>query len=285
MDDSPSPNRRWYHLTPDRLITGLLVAEGFLLLSNQFCWFPFNEKKGWTVLIGVATICLGVLLLLLWFALSLLTRIRFQFSIRSLLVLVAISAALLGWLRIEMERGQRQAEVVAELEESGANVYYHYEFDEAGDLIKNAEPTIPGWVRAIVGNDAFTRVKLVSHHGAKAAVIKSEWPLLKELVGLERLYLGGSKITDKEMEDLKGLSSLRELYLDYTEITDAGLAHLRELPHLEKLGLRDWKFTDASLKHLDGLSSLKWLDLYGNETTDEGVKKLQQALPKCKIER
>lgn len=42
--------RRWYHLSPDRLIVGLTAVEGFLLLSEQFQWFAFNEKKGWTVL-------------------------------------------------------------------------------------------------------------------------------------------------------------------------------------------------------------------------------------------
>lgn len=43
--------RRWYHLTPDRLIFGLLAVEGFLLLSEHYQWFAFNEKKGRTVLI------------------------------------------------------------------------------------------------------------------------------------------------------------------------------------------------------------------------------------------
>ena len=31
---------------------GLLAVEGFLLLSEWFRWFPFNEHKGWTVLIA-----------------------------------------------------------------------------------------------------------------------------------------------------------------------------------------------------------------------------------------
>jgi hypothetical protein len=59
----PTPNRRWYHLTPDRFFIGLLVVQVFLLLSDQFKWFPFNEKKGWTVLIAVGVVGLAVLVM------------------------------------------------------------------------------------------------------------------------------------------------------------------------------------------------------------------------------
>jgi hypothetical protein len=36
--------------------------------------------------------------------------------------------------------------------------------------------------------------------------------------------------------------------------------------------------------HIQGLSQLNVLDLRNTKVTDQGVKKLQQALPKCKIE-
>ena len=35
---------------------GLLALEGFLWLSERYRWFPFNEHKGWTVLICLATV-------------------------------------------------------------------------------------------------------------------------------------------------------------------------------------------------------------------------------------
>jgi hypothetical protein len=50
------------------------------MLSEQFRWFPFNEHKGWTVLIAVAAAGLFMLMLLGWFATSLVLRRRFQFS-------------------------------------------------------------------------------------------------------------------------------------------------------------------------------------------------------------
>jgi len=42
--------RRWYRLTPDRFVIGLLIVECLLWVPEKFQWFPFNEKKGWTML-------------------------------------------------------------------------------------------------------------------------------------------------------------------------------------------------------------------------------------------
>ena len=88
----PACKLRWYRLTPERLLMGLLAVEGLLLLSERFRWFAFNERKGWTVLIAVAAVGLAGLCTLLWFAVALLLRRPFQFSIRSLLVLTVAVA-------------------------------------------------------------------------------------------------------------------------------------------------------------------------------------------------
>jgi hypothetical protein len=43
--------------------------------------------------------------------------------------------------------------------------------------------------------------------------------------------------------------------------------------------------TDKGLEHLKGLTQLQMLFLRETKVTDQGVKKLQQALPKCNIQR
>ena len=43
------------------------------------------------------------------------------------------------------------------------------------------------------------------------------------------------------------------------------------------------KVTDAGLVHLKRLTKLKYLNLRDTKVTDASVKKLQQALPNCKI--
>ncbi len=42
----PIPKLHWFHLTPDRLVIGLLVVEGLLWLSERFQWFGFSQHKG-----------------------------------------------------------------------------------------------------------------------------------------------------------------------------------------------------------------------------------------------
>jgi hypothetical protein len=86
----PKPARS-YRLTPDHLVIGLLVVECQLWLSERYTWFGFNEKKGWTVLIAAAVVGMAFLVMLLWFVASLLLRWRFQFSIRSLLLVVVVA--------------------------------------------------------------------------------------------------------------------------------------------------------------------------------------------------
>jgi hypothetical protein len=119
-----TPNRRWYHLTPDRFVVGLLVVQVFLLLSERFEWFAFNEKKGWTVLIAVGVVGLAVLVTLGWGLICLLLRQRFQFGFRSLLVFFVAASVPLGWLAWEMQKARRQREAVETILELGGIVNY-----------------------------------------------------------------------------------------------------------------------------------------------------------------
>jgi hypothetical protein len=74
MDNVAEPKPRWYRLTPDRFILGLLAVELFLRVSDWQGWFPFYQYRGWSVLTTVAVVCLALSLLLLWFAVSLIFR-------------------------------------------------------------------------------------------------------------------------------------------------------------------------------------------------------------------
>jgi hypothetical protein len=107
-----------------------------------------------------------------------------------------------------------------------------------------------------------------------------------------KVLLSDTQITDAGLEHLKGLTSLKRLDLYSTQITDAGLEHLKGLTGLQSLDLRSTQITDAGLEHLKGLTSLKrnavqdvgaWLDLSSTRVTDTGIKKLQEALPNCRI--
>ena len=110
MADAPEKaRRRWFRITPDRCVVAILALEGFLLLSAWLRWFPFNQHKGWTVLVAWRRSGTFVLMFL-WFLAALLFRWRFQFSILSLLVLVVVVAVPFSWLATEMKQARDSGE-------------------------------------------------------------------------------------------------------------------------------------------------------------------------------
>ena len=106
---------------------------------------------------------------------------------------------------------------------------------------------------------------------------------LKGLRRLEVLLLDDTLVTDAGMATVASLSSLRELSLYRNEIGDLGVEHLKTLPKLSKLELSYTYVDDAGLDHLPALKELKSVSLYGTLATEEGFKKLQQAMPRLKV--
>jgi len=248
MNDSeaPKPKRRWYQFTPDRFVLALLAVEVFLLLSERFQWFTFSGHKGWTVLISLAAVGAAVLFLPLWFLVSLVCRWRFQFSLRTLLIVVLVLCLPLGWLGEKVRQARRHQETVKAIEEAGGYVGHEYEVLglDLGDV---------------------------------------------DYVGL------GRDSGDAELEDLKeqleGLTGLRALDVDCCYgITDAGMEHLQGLNNLKWLNISHTKVTEAGLEDLKGMTNLEVLYvccLYKadkpEKISDEDFKKLQEALPNCRI--
>jgi hypothetical protein len=85
-------------------LVALLVLEGLMVLSERFRWFGFNEARGFTVRITIFLVGLALLAMLLWLAVSLVFRLRFQFTIRSLLLLTLVVAVPCSWLTTENQR-------------------------------------------------------------------------------------------------------------------------------------------------------------------------------------
>ena len=154
----PTSTRRLFCPTPSWLIFGLLVVEGLLWLSERFGWSWFNEKKGWTVLIGVAVVGGAMILMLVWLAIAFLFRWRFQFSIRVLLLIVTATAVPFSWLAVEMKAAKEQKEAVEEFKRFGC-VRYNWEFSADGHAaLDNPPPPGPEWLRNLLGVDFFGSV-------------------------------------------------------------------------------------------------------------------------------
>jgi len=59
---------------------------------------------------------------------------------------------------------------------------------------------------------------------------------------------------------------------------------MKRLSRLEVLDISgSSQITDGGLVHLEDLPKLESLFVFQTQVTDEGVKKLQQALPNCKV--
>jgi hypothetical protein len=123
---------RWFRLTPGHVVIGLLAVEVGLWLSERIGWFGWH--KGYAVLTCVAVAGVAMLLMLVWFGVALIFRQRFQFSIRSLLVLTVAVAIPSSWLAVETKKAGEQEAHVRELRTLG-DVIVEYELDVTPNYI------------------------------------------------------------------------------------------------------------------------------------------------------
>ena len=218
----PTPSFRWFCPTPGRFVLVLLVVEVLLWLSERFRWLPWH--KGYAVLTVVAFVAAALVGMLLCFVVALVFRRRFQFSIRSLLVLVVVVAVPCSWMVVEVKKAKEQQEAVEAIRGLGGNLYYDYDFDRSGTWISGAQPGTPAWLRARLGDDFFALARSVT-------------------------FMSGGKITDDETACLESLPDLKELWLILQRsVSDRTLVHLKGIRKLEVLYLAHRPRQDSTPK-------------------------------------
>jgi internalin A len=102
------------------------------------------------------------------------------------------------------------------------------------------------------------------------------------LVQLERLFLGGARISDDGLGHLENLTRLQVFSLHGRDISSRGLEHLGRLVQLRELDLSDTKVTDDGLVRLRGLTALVSLNLQRTHVSGEGFVYLRD-LPHLKF--
>ena len=236
-------------------MVGLLAIEVMLFLSDHFRWLPFNEKKGYTVLAAVAAVGLALLAMLFAFIIALVFRWRFQFGLRSLLILVLATAVSCSWLAVEVERAERQRGALQALKKYPNIIRFDYESSPT-----QQGPPGPEVLRRFLGVEFFADVEFVC-------------------LGVDNDF------TDAEIAHLEALPQLKTLNLPGAAITDTGVSRLATLRRLTWLDIGYAKISDAGLEHLAELSQLSELHINDTNVTDEGAQRLQHVLPTCKIVR
>ncbi len=143
------------------------------------------------------------------------------------------------------------------IERLGGQVAYEGEVVPPSVSGISPKPSL-SWLQALMGDENFDEICFISFdsHG----------------------------FTDTQVEHVKLFRKLSILFLDNTQVSDAGLVHLEGLSNLGWLSLKSTQVTDAGLEHLRGLRELQMFILDDTNVTPEGVKRLQEALPNCKIE-
>ena len=258
MDATTQPRIRWFHLTPGRLVLLLLAIECLLWLSERVGWLGWH--KGYAVLTGVASVGVAMVVMLVWFGVALIFRRRFQFSIRSLLVLVVVVAMPCSWLAVEMKRAREQKQAVDSICASDGFVIYAEMADDEG-WFDDRKPQLPsqGLLVQFFGESFFYTVSSVH---------------LVQAYGFRWWSQGGP-------------ISLGGLVTKYTKREGARsiLLALKDLPDLRALDLSNMPVDDSDTEYIIPLTGLRHLYLSSTRVTDSGVAKLQQALPNCKITR
>ncbi len=188
----------------------------------------------------------------------------FQFSVRSVLIAMTLFGV---WFGLRMDRARRQQKAVAVLRERGG-VLYESQFQCEGLSARfgKAAPWGPKWLRAIVGDDFFDRVRAA---WLTESPNDDDLTYLRDLPDIESLIISSNYVTGKGVEHLQGLTSLKELILGRNKLTDADLAHLEPLQELRYLNVL-CSMSDRAVESLAALKNLEELYIYDAAVSSTG---------------
>lgn len=169
---------------------------------------------------------------------------RFQFSLRTLLIVVAVLAVPLGLIGNRIARVQRQKAIVEPL--------MKYPF--ARIAWKN------GHITSFTTDDL--RASVLWAPGTKFPIFQDgDLAILAKLKRLRHINLTVDN-----------------------DITDNGLASLVKLEKLQSLKIpASTHVSDKGIKHLHKMKHLRRLTLFSDYVSQNGITKLQRALPDCEI--
>lgn len=238
-------------------------------------------------------------------------RRRFQFSLRAVLLFVAMLCVILTIVVAKARSTNAKWRVIAEIEAGHGNkVYLRSEVDDAGDVIDRSryvpKTGNPVWFDDVVmiclssmrnADDMCAKIRVFPR--LETLVIYSDQLSKKSLADLKchtrlhELLVQGSNMAGDEVSHILEIPSLRRLTLLGEDVTDDGLKWLSEARQLRQLGVGGPKLTDHCLVYFEGLVDLEELDFITPQCatpvklkiTDEGLKKLQQHLPNTIIRR
>ncbi len=188
-------------------------------------------------------------------------RGRMQFTTKALLVLTALLAAGAAWVGYRAHETRKEWAAYNEITRLGGTVLFSHNYAWHGGIDYGAPFPGPEIVRKILGENAFSQVKLVN--------------------------LSGTRLDDKLLADLKphleACTRLKVLDLGQTSVTGPGLASIGNLSWLKKLIVYGLPLGDDDVKYLAGLQELEEINITGTRISPEGVTELCKLLPRVTV--
>lgn len=244
---------------------------------------------------------------------------RFQFSLRTALLVMLLASIFFAGFAWWRNRAERQRNVVAELRELGANVDYGYFvfFERNTGVRPTDEFFVVSRLRNLLGDDFVSNVRAVRYNHSyfhqpipRPADRRRAVKLVKQLPRLEMLDLNAdvspqdlaefpfletikwmglyqrpNTWTDADLAPFEKCGKLKGLSLANQPIDGSGLVHLHNCKNLRHLFLWRSNVGDAALVHLTAMTSLENLDLSETKVTDAGIAKaeLPQSLQRLEL--
>ncbi|MFK7769789.1 MAG: leucine-rich repeat domain-containing protein [Mariniblastus sp.] len=200
----------------------------------------------------------------------------FRFSLKKMLVLIAVLAVLLASFAYRLDRARKQAAAIQGFPTLDVSVFYDYEHDgwiDVGLDIPDGQISSPHSEVLVrwLGIDFFATINDVQMESSFQIPFEKLQPVfdlgtieqfaaagaeldsverLSKVKSLKRLFLGENPIRD--ISPLSKLTNLISLNLRGTSVED--VAPLGELKHLQWLGLKQ-----TNIKNIESLSELKKL--------------------------
>jgi len=201
-------------------------------------------------------------------------RPRVRFTIRGLMVAVALVAAVLG-LSLEAIRLRRLAAVYQTRGATHAALESKYHRNRSR---REAERGGFGWVASV----AFDEIQIVHHHGL-AQVYRDAathpWRTVAPEPPPPTMETDPAAFRAAIIRVALQSRDADQLDLSFTPISDEDLARLGELRNLNELHLGHTHVTDAGLHHLKALSKLRRVELFRSEVTPKGATRLAAEMP------
>jgi hypothetical protein len=232
----------------------------------------------------------------------------YQFSLKTLLVLMVLCSLVLGAFSWRLQRAHRQARAVAALRSLGCEVGYEIIEPRVTGGFKRRKKQDP-WLLNIpikwLGEDFFYDVYGVTARGEQPGspdevkrfwqevatfpaldyltleekwIDHDGWKLLANSQSVRHLYLDSNRLGDEDFAVFGTMLNLQELlwWGVSKKITDAGVANLDELTELQSLTLSNTEITDAAAPHLAKHTKLQQLSLGSTHISDAGLAHLSE---------